>query len=108
MDRVRCSWLHAGCQEATYALVYLCVWGVCARWFRQDDYVAISMERFSAAQGSGYGMGLGLEDASAQASPSINPARDFQVCTLSTLSAALLPHASCADQTSHGSDAVPP
>ncbi len=37
------------------------------------------LEHFTAAQGSNYGMGMGLEDASAQASPSyFTPARDFQ------------------------------
>ncbi len=56
-----------------------------ARWLRQEDYVAVSMERFTAAQGSGYGMGLGLEDSGGQASPSVNPARDFQVCACCTL-----------------------
>ena len=37
------------------------------------------LEHFTAAQGSSYGVGMGLEEASVQASSHLNPARDFQV-----------------------------
>lgn len=46
-------------------------------WYQQDELVSVRMEHFTSAQGSGLGTGLGLEDASAQATPSIIPSRDF-------------------------------